>query len=166
MSNFETLGKILCIGCREPNVRGSSVRVLDLGPTSGKCHGMESPLSHTRGYPVGLGFRPQESVANLGPPGEIICNDRNEHKVKGPWFESSTWAKLAVGASVHIYVSPLTPFRCNHVTLSRWVGRQDSVGPAPSFFDSGGPQTGVLWTKMEVEEFTDDMKIEFEPNKR
>ena len=49
---------------------------------------------------------------------------------------------------------------------SRWVGRQDSVGPAPPFFDSGGPQTGVWWTKMEGEEFTDDMKIEFEPNKR
>ena len=49
---------------------------------------------------------------------------------------------------------------------SRWVGRQDSVGPAPPFFDSGGPQTGVWWTKMEGEEFTVDMKIEFEPNKR
>ena len=30
---------------------------------------------------------------------------------------------------------------------SRWVGRQDSVGPAPPFFDSGGPQTGVWSTK-------------------
>ena len=50
--------------------------------------------------------------------------------------------------------------------ITRWVGRQDSVGPAPPFFDSGGPQTGVWWTKMEGEEFTDDMKIEFEPNKR
>ena len=49
---------------------------------------------------------------------------------------------------------------------SRWVGRQDSVGPAPLFFGSGGPQTGVWWTKMEGEEFTDDMKIEFEPNRR
>ena len=49
---------------------------------------------------------------------------------------------------------------------TRWVGRQDSVGPAPPFLDSGGPQTGVWWTKMEGEEFTDDMKIDFEPNKR
>ena len=52
------------------------------------------------------------------------------------------------------------------VTTTRWVGRQDSVGPAPPFFGSGGPQTGVWWTEMEGEEFTDDMKIEFEPNKR
>ena len=53
-----------------------------------------------------------------------------------------------------------------YAAKSRWVGRQDSVGLAPPFFDSGGPQTGVWWTKMEGEEFTDDMKIEFEPNKR
>ena len=52
------------------------------------------------------------------------------------------------------------------VSKTRWVGRQDSVGPAPPFFGSGGPQTGVWWTKKEGEEFTDDMKIEFEPNKR
>ena len=49
--------------------------------------------------------------------------------------------------------------------VTRWVGRQDSVGPAPPFFDSGGPQTGVWSTKIEGEEFTDDMKIEFEPYK-
>ena len=53
-----------------------------------------------------------------------------------------------------------------HYPCTRWVGRQDSVGPAPPFFGSGGHQTGVWWTKMEGEEFTDDMKIEFEPNKR
>ena len=52
------------------------------------------------------------------------------------------------------------------VFSTRWVGRQDSVGPAPPFFGSGGPQTGIWWTKIEGEEFTDDMKIEFEPNKR
>ena len=51
------------------------------------------------------------------------------------------------------------------LTYARWVGRQDSVGPAPQFFGSGGPQTGIWWTKVEGEEFTDDMKIEFEPNK-
>ena len=51
------------------------------------------------------------------------------------------------------------------ISFSRWVGRQDSVGPAPPFFGSGGPQTGVWWTKMEGE-FTADIKIEFEPNKR
>ena len=28
-----------------------------------------------------------------------------------------------------------------------WVGRQESVGPAPPFFASGGPQTGVWSTK-------------------
>ena len=30
---------------------------------------------------------------------------------------------------------------------TRWVGRQDSVGPAPQFFGSDGPQTGVWSTK-------------------
>ena len=33
------------------------------------------------------------------------------------------------------------------VQETRWVGRQDSVGPAPPFFGSGGPQTGVWSTK-------------------
>ena len=56
--------------------------------------------------------------------------------------------------------------RQQRLTLPRWVGRQDSVGPAPPFFGFCGPQTGVWWTKMEGEEFTDDMKIDFEPNKR
>ena len=32
-------------------------------------------------------------------------------------------------------------------SISRWVGRQDSVGPAPQFFGSGGPQTEVWSTK-------------------
>ena len=59
-------------------------------------------------------------------------------------------------------------YRCHYYPqyLAWWVGRQDSVGPAPPFFGSGGPQTGIWWTKIEAEEFTDDMKIEFEPNKR
>ena len=35
---------------------------------------------------------------------------------------------------------------CNGIN-ARWVGRQDSVGPAPPFFGSGGPQTGVWSTK-------------------
>ena len=56
--------------------------------------------------------------------------------------------------------------RLDWYTITRWVCRQDSVGPAPPFFASGRPQTGVWWTKMEGEEFMDDMKIEFEPNKR
>ena len=38
-------------------------------------------------------------------------------------------------------VSWITP------AITRWVGRQDSVGPAPQFFGSGGPQTGVWSTK-------------------
>ena len=54
---------------------------------------------------------------------------------------------------------------CPNLLCPRWVGRQDSVGPAPPFFDSGGPQTGVWWTKMEGEEFTDDMKIELSQTK-
>ena len=56
-------------------------------------------------------------------------------------------------------------FTCTFAS-TRWVGRQDSVGAAPQFFGSGGPHTGIWWTKMEGREFTDDMKIEFEPNKR
>ena len=63
--------------------------------------------------------------------------------------------------SVYRTIGPLVK-----VCITRWVGRQDSVGPAPPYFGSGGPKTGILWTKMEEEEFTDDMKIEFEPNKR
>ena len=66
---------------------------------------------------------------------------------------------------VDIYL--LKIFLVSHVvSYTRWVGRQDSVGPAPPFFGSGGPQIKVWWTKMEGVEFTDDMKIEFEPNKR
>ena len=42
-------------------------------------------------------------------------------------------------------VYPLYTFLSRSYT--RWVGRQDSVGPAPPFFDSGGPQTGVWSTK-------------------
>ena len=49
---------------------------------------------------------------------------------------------------------------------ARWVGRRESVGRAPPFFASGGPQTGIWSTKMEVKEDTDEMKIVFEPNKR
>ena len=44
--------------------------------------------------------------------------------------------------------------RCNttcfcdkKIQNTRWVGRQDSVGLAPPFFGSGGPQTGVWLTK-------------------
>ena len=33
------------------------------------------------------------------------------------------------------------------VALSRWVCRQESVGPATPFFASGGPQTGNWSTK-------------------
>ena len=46
------------------------------------------------------------------------------------------------------------------------VGRQESVGPAPPFFASDGPQTGIWSAKIEVKEDTDEMKIVFEPSKR
>ena len=73
------------------------------------------------------------------------------------------WTCADNGNRIFICITAQRPFG---VQIPRWVGRQDSVGPAPPFFDSGGPQTGVWWTKIEGEEFTDDMKIEFEPNKR
>ena len=57
-------------------------------------------------------------------------------------------------------------FLMRNLYSPRWVGRQESVGPAPPFFASGGPQSGIWSTKMEVKEETDEIKIVFEPNKR
>ena len=82
-----------------------------------------------------------------------LTNSLSLEKELSPLMVHSTFARI--------------PFITNGwTTFPRWVGRQESVGPAPPFLDSGGPQTGVWWTKMEGEEFTDDKKIEFEPNKR
>ena len=45
------------------------------------------------------------------------------------------------------FTSYPVPLSTRPIPTTRWVGRQDSVGPAPQFFGSGGPQTGVWSTK-------------------
>ena len=42
-----------------------------------------STLKPTRCYPVALGLKPQESVSNLGPPGQISCFISNRHQSSG-----------------------------------------------------------------------------------
>ena len=75
VSNLGPQGQISCFisyRTQSSRVRRSSP---DLGPTSGKCQCMVRvcPTTPTRCHPGAFGFKPRESVSNLGPQGQISC---------------------------------------------------------------------------------------------
>ena len=119
VSNLGPPGQISYFDGMECKVRGSAVRALDLGPTSGKCQCVSrvSPLTPIRCNPVALGFKPQESVSNLGTTGQLRILIVWNAKIEGPPFKPSTSAQLAGIASVLVRVSPLTPTRFNPVKV-------------------------------------------------
>ena len=72
VSNLGPPGRISYLYRLETKLLGSTVRALDLGPTSRKCQcaPQGDPQKPTRCNLVALGLKPRESVSNLGPTGQ------------------------------------------------------------------------------------------------
>ena len=83
VSIFGPTGQISYFNRVERKVRGSAVRALDLGPTSGSVLVRVSPLTPSRCNPVAMGLKTRESVLNLGPTGQISYFNCIERKVRG-----------------------------------------------------------------------------------
>ena len=80
-----TPGKISYFNCIQAKVLGPPFKPSTSAKLAGRTSVLPrvSPLTPTRCNPVALGFKPRESVSNLGPPGQISFFNHIEAKVLG-----------------------------------------------------------------------------------